>query len=178
MEIVNKFDGHKAIEVLLYIVSRRKDMYSALKILFYADKMHLEKYGRLISGDNYAALEWGPVPSKTYDIIKTARGETKFHLDREFKEKIREAIGYMKIGNNHFIERKREPNLMLLSESDIECLDMANAKYGKLSFGEFVSISHEEGSYQRACVNGPIPLESIIEDLPNSIEILDYLQLG
>lgn len=40
-----------------------------LKLVYLTDKLHLLKYGRLITNDNYMAMEYGPVASSVKDII-------------------------------------------------------------------------------------------------------------
>src|ERR1035438_2254510 len=39
------------------------------KLLFFADKSHLLRFGRTITGDTYFALEQGPVPTKGLNAI-------------------------------------------------------------------------------------------------------------
>lgn len=58
-------DKEKTIEALLYIVTRYGEVgrFHALKTLYYADRAHLQRYGRPITGDRYIAMENGPVPS-------------------------------------------------------------------------------------------------------------------
>ena len=69
------FDPEKTLEAILYISERTQDLYHVLKILYFADKIHLSAYGRLIAGDSYVAMSNGPVPSHAYNIIKTVRGD-------------------------------------------------------------------------------------------------------
>lgn len=38
-------------------------------LLFLADKAHLLRYGRTITGDRYHALEQGPIPTKGLDAL-------------------------------------------------------------------------------------------------------------
>jgi hypothetical protein len=42
-------------------------IHSVSKVLYFADKEHLEKYGRFICGDSCYAMKHGPVPSQIYD---------------------------------------------------------------------------------------------------------------
>ncbi|WP_409530306.1 Panacea domain-containing protein [Shinella sp.] len=44
--------------------------FHALKTLYYADRAHLQRYGRPITGDRYIAMENGPVPSYAYNAVK------------------------------------------------------------------------------------------------------------
>jgi uncharacterized phage-associated protein len=169
MTIKYRFNKPKAIEVLLYITSKQRDMYHALKILYFADKQHLEKYGRLICGDSYVAMEHGPVPSGTYDIIKSARGQGISPSDTDIEQII-------KLDNNNIIPQ-REARTQMLSESDIECLDNAIRQYGDMSFEQLKNISHNEPSYKAAGENDFIPIEELIKQLDDSDDLLEYLQL-
>jgi uncharacterized phage-associated protein len=169
MGMNQKFSVEKAVEILLYIAAQVPDTYTALKVLYFADKEHLSRYGRLISGDNYVAMRAGPVPSGTYDIIKHARGDGFCWADTDVP--ITEAFEVQ--GYN--IVPLREPDLELLSDSDIECLDMAIEKYGHLSFSKLKRLSHD-AACKSADRNDFISLEAIVKTLPNSDLLLDYIQ--
>ncbi len=162
-----RFDQEKALEVLLYVAQRCPDMYHALKILYFADKNHISKYGRLICGDSYVAMKHGAVPSGTYDIIKAIREGWTFELPESAKD------SFEVIGNR--ITPKREPHLDLLSESDIECLDEAIKQYGKMNFGQLKDISHKQPEYERADENDFISVETLVKSLPNGNALWDYL---
>lgn len=169
MSIKYRFDAEKALEVLLYITKRVPDMYHALKILYFADKEHLAKYGRLICGDTYIAMEKGPVPNGTYDIVKHARGDGFCSVNIPIKEAIT-LRGYN-------IVPLREANLDFLSESEVECLDASIERYGHLPFGEIKKLSHD-AAFSLADENDQIPLEAIVKDLPDGELILDYVANG
>ena len=165
----HKFDIEKTIEVILYIAQRCPDMYTALKVLYFADKEHLAKYGRLISGDTYVAMSHGPVPSGAYDLVKYARKDgvlwTNIPLDKAFTVR----------GNN--IVPLREANTDYLSESDIESLNSAIEKYGTLSFSKLRQLSHDN-AYKAADRNDFISLDAIAGTLPGGDLLTDYLHNG
>ena len=46
----------------------------ALKLVFFADRYHLRRYGRPVVRDKYKAMEYGPVASTAYDLIENHRG--------------------------------------------------------------------------------------------------------
>lgn len=164
-----RFDQIKALEVLLYIAQNCSDMYNVLKVLYFADKQHLENYGRLICGESYVAMSHGPVPSGTYDMIKFVRGDGIYEFcDLHIKESF-----HME---KYHIVPHREPRLELLSESEIECLDSALTNYGRMSFSRLKELSHRDKAYQSADENDFIPLEAIIKSLPSSEALLEYLQ--
>jgi hypothetical protein len=65
-------DFPRTLAAITYIASKGIEdltMYKILKILFLADRHHLVRYGRTITGDRYAALHDGPVPSRVYDFF-------------------------------------------------------------------------------------------------------------
>lgn len=168
-----KFDREKAKEAILYIASRapKPDRFHICKILYFADKYHLENYARFLYGDIYTAMKHGPVPSCAYDIIKAA--DTG-------------AIADIAV-NDWDVAALREPELDTFSESDLEALDWAIAEYGSLEFLELRAKSHDE-AWKAATENGalieppsivrsvPIPFESIVSLLKDKDAILDYIQ--
>jgi len=86
-----KYDEHKAISSLLYIAGHliglndrkvKPDLHKVFKILYFADQKHLARYGRVIVGDFYIAMDHGPVPSNMYDMVKTVRGDSIYPDDR------------------------------------------------------------------------------------------------
>lgn len=161
------FDAEKAIEVLLYVAERCADTYTALKVLYFADKQHLAQYGRPICGDSYVAMRHGPVPSGTYDLIKYVRGDGLCWPDFPVPD------AFILDGNS--IIPQREPSLELLSESETECLDAAIEEYGHLSFGRLKKLSHDS-AFKASDENDLIPFEAIVKTLPNGDLLLDYLQ--
>jgi len=159
-------DIQKAIEAIVYISRKNGDLFHIMKILYYADKFHLEWNGRLITGDYYIAMKDGPVPSAAYDIIKTVRGDGL----AIFKENPQEAF---RVEDWMIIKPNRDPNLDYLSESEIEVLDKAIEKYSKMSYQELWDIVHEEEPYKQA--RSDISLESIVNSLANADEVLAYM---
>ena len=159
------FDEEKALEVLLYIASKNDDLYAILKILYDADKLHLSKYGRFINGDCYVAMKNGPVPSQTYDIIKLVRGDGIISYD---KLNPKEAFSV----KNDSVYLKRKPEMDLISESNLECLNAVIKEYEGLTFPEIWNKHHDK-DYVRT--DREYPIEEIIKKLPNKDEISSFL---
>jgi uncharacterized phage-associated protein len=160
------FDAEKATEVILYIASTSKiaDFIHICKILYFADKEHLQEYGRFICGDYYIAMSNGPVPSGTYDIMKDVKaGMAKSH-----------AIGF-EVYEDYKIRPLRRANFDLLSESDIEALDHAIAQYGSMPSGPLIQAGHDE-AWRAADENSMISIEVIAKTLKNADEIIEYLR--
>ena len=166
--MTSQFDSEKALEVLLYIAARVSDVYTALKVLYFADMKHLAKYGRQISGDSYIAMALGPVPSESYDIVKIARGEDWHSLSIPVVPSLS--------ADRTTLRGLRAADMDYLSESDVECLDEAIQEYASLSFSELLSLSHKDVAYERADRNGVIPIEDIVAGLPERDALLAYLR--
>lgn len=124
------FDRRKAEETVIFLARKAPipDRLHICKIIYFADKYHLENYGRLLFGDHYVAMKNGPVPSGAYDVIKDA--------DETWPQKI--------ATNDYDVIALREPDLSCFSESDLEALDHAIAAYGKVSGYRLSLMSHDE----------------------------------
>src|SRR3979411_231740 len=72
MSIGININWRKASECVHFLASLHPGItpYYIAKIFFYADKEHLADWGRSICGDFSVAMENGPVPSNTYNLVK------------------------------------------------------------------------------------------------------------
>src|SRR5258706_11764751 len=99
-----EFRKEKASEAIIYIARRIPDptYHSISKLLYFADKTSLERYGRFIFGETYVAMKHGPVPSNVYDMMKEAPDNGEFGFRTE---------------NDHDIVTSRDANVNELSDS-------------------------------------------------------------
>jgi len=164
--ITFQFHREKAIETILYLSHRISDadIYGICKLLYLADKTHLEKYGRFIFGETYYAMKNGATPSNVYDLLK------------EVSEK---PLAELEI-NGHQIIALRDANLDYLSESDIECLDQVISVWGNVPNWQRKNAAHDnawgtawEQRGDRRSVT--ISVESIAELFDDSDDLIDYL---
>src|SRR5450759_5575218 len=131
-----KFDQRKALHVILFVVThlpKPANVYNVLKCLYYADRKHLQEYGRQIYGETFYALEHGPVPSAAYEIIKYVDGCAKWDL--QFPE----ALEMLEV-NAIYVSARGAPDTDLLSRSDMACLLDASRKYGKMPFSKLTNL--------------------------------------
>ncbi len=129
-----QFNIDKGLETVLYIIQNgiQPTFHHISKVIYFADKIHLEKYGRFICGDRYIAMKHGPVPSGIYDLLKIARGDTFiFSLPSELITKTKSAFD---VQGRYGVNKLRDAQAEYFSDSDVECLKMAIQKYGNLSF--------------------------------------------
>lgn len=165
------FDREKALEAILFIAEQLSapTLHSISKMLYLSDKLHLQEYGRLICGDRYIAMEYGPVPSAIYNMMKVADGRES--IDVDWDELIKEAFQVIR-GRN--IEPLRSANTDFLSESEKDCIIKTIGAYGHKSFGELTDITHD-AAWNEVGENQPIPVEAIAQTLPNAKDVIAYL---
>ncbi|WP_052115964.1 Panacea domain-containing protein [Gallibacterium anatis] len=165
------FDSKKALETLLYITNRCqiKDIYHIVKIQLFADRKHLERNGRFITGDSYIAMKNGPVPSNAYNFLKVARGE-QIYLPSEMISAIKAAF----IVDGYNVKANRKANTDYLSQSDIACLDESIAENGNLSFDALNKKSHDE-LWEEADRNDEIRFDDFVKHSENSEQLQSYL---
>lgn len=161
------FDIDKLIQALT-LLSRRGvgelTRLKAAKLLYFADKEHLLRHGRPILGDEYFALEMGPIPSRALDFMEEAAEK----IDLPDRERLREYLSIEGSDHPEFVAT-REPDLDVLSKSEIEILEQIVARYGKCSTSQLVSLTHEEPAWKIAEISRPaygrkrIPYEDFFE---------------
>lgn len=128
------------IQALCYILSKikRANKLKLVKLLFLADKYHLVRYGRTITNDDYWAMSYGPVGSTAKDILS---------LDRDFlsKGEYKYAAEMLKREGEHtFVSGKKclPEALEMLSDSDIEILDLVADRFGRMSANALIEYTH------------------------------------
>jgi len=126
----------KAVETLLWIIQRGEtNVYNAMKILFEADKFHLNTYGRPVTGDRYVAMKHGTVPSWIYEATKLTNS----------------GIGFVKVDAHTLaLASGRTANLDLLSESDVIALEHGFKVYAGKDFGYVKRLNHQEKAWIEA----------------------------
>jgi Protein of unknown function (DUF4065) len=151
----------KLVEAILFLIARAKKrnreltQYDIVKSLFFADRSHLNRYGRPITFDNYVAMANGPVPSLAYDVLKGESGPNQFGLI-EFPW-TRQVGGHSNPKAYIFCDPKRDPSMDVLSESDAEALDDSLATVLSLTFGQIKKLTHDDPAYIEAWGEGDSP---------------------
>ncbi|MCD8310357.1 MAG: SocA family protein [Prevotellaceae bacterium] len=169
--IGTNFDEKVAMQAVLYAVKKlqdRKDMHKIFKILYFADREHLCRYGRGITGDSYIAMSYGPVPSKINDIFKAVRGDSYFS---KYADDLKQ---YFHFTNRYTIEADKDPDMDYLSETDIECLDFAIAKCEGKSFSELTEMSHDL-AWNSTPRDREISVKDMLRENEESEEYVDYI---
>lgn len=116
---------------------------AALKLVFFADRYHLRKYGRPITGDCYLAMNYGPVPSGTKDLAYLS--EFLSYHERSYAETY---LQHSTV-DTHSFESKAEPETSVFSQTDIEALTFAWSQFGKFEPFTLAEITHGYPEWKR-----------------------------
>jgi uncharacterized phage-associated protein len=162
------FDFDKTINSALYVAEKikTKDLHKIFKILYFADRGHLVKYGRPITGDTYIKMNNGPVPTNLYNIFQSIRENKSFH-GRDMKE-------YFTVYGGYFVNPEKKTDLEYLSITDTKELDISIAKYGRVPFGLLTAISHDI-AWEYAEENKAIAIENILREAGEDEEYISYI---
>jgi len=137
----------KATQALNYF-ARKKDgkinKMKAVKLIYFADRFHIRKYGRPIVGDAYLAMKYGPVGSI---ILNVADFEDS--IGDECLKYASTYISHPKDDKLRTLISKKEVDLDVFSQSDIEAFERVYAEFGGYDEFELAEITHKYPEWSR-----------------------------
>lgn len=142
------FSIRKILQALYYIQqhaptsnkSRCSYMF-LLKILYFADRYHLRRYGFLASSDKYCAMKLGPVASATYDLL---RGKQPYGANSAELQLLNDVIPV----DEYSVEIKPQETDEL-SASFIEALNFSVSEFGKYDQFKLSDMTHDFPEWKR-----------------------------
>ncbi|MBV9497214.1 MAG: SocA family protein [Acidobacteria bacterium] len=135
-----RFDQEKLVNALAFFSKHGVaglDRMKIAKLLFLADRIHLLRYGRPITGDRYVCMEHGPVASVTHDLVNARLSDDP---DAEIMNE------YFDVGRSRThpeLIAKREPDLDVFSETDLEVLREVVESFGQKTAWQLRDLAHE-----------------------------------
>ncbi|MDR2927500.1 MAG: SocA family protein [Cytophagaceae bacterium] len=152
------FNLEKSLQALIYVANRlqKKDFHKIFKVIYFADREHIAKCGRFITGDTYVRMKYGPVPSAIYNLIKSNEYPALFDI------------------NGYTVEPKVDADTIYLSVSDVRELDDSIKKYGELNMNVLTELSHGY-AWISAAKNGYMSVEDILKEADCEKEYIDYI---
>lgn len=170
------FDVNKAIAAIGFLIEQTgASMYTLMKMMYLADKMHLDRYGRFIAGDHYVAMKQGPVPSCAYSMIKHVRGDESANPDHLL------AREYFSYESDHRVLLKRPVDTDELSLSDVECLSEIAKIFDKVGQWAVRDMSHDDAwkaswrnNFFRQAV--AMPIARIASQFESAVHLIEHLR--
>lgn len=132
----------QAIRWMLHISPEKKsDFHTICKACFFADEEVLNLRGRPIFGDEYQAMEFGPVPLGIYEMLKC---EPSRIMEMEFY-----GLKHCpwKVIENHNVSLKSKKSLNeshwnKIALGELEIIEKSFKKSSRMSFRERVEVTH------------------------------------
>jgi uncharacterized phage-associated protein len=139
------FSHRKATQALNFFARRAGrsiNKMKALKLIYFADRYHLRKYGRPVVGDEYLAMTYGPVASATKDVAEMSDflGDEEKAYAKQFIEPSQTGLAYSSLAD---VDQK------VFSESDLEALTFAWDRFGRLEKYTLSRITHRYPDWKK-----------------------------
>jgi uncharacterized phage-associated protein len=134
----------KATQALNFLARQsggRINKLKALKLMFFADRYHLRKYGRTVSECAYYAMKDGPVASEAKQVAE----------DHELLPVPARSYGrkFLEKKSNYDYASVAEVDKSVLSESDLEALTFAWENFGYYPKYRLRDITHHYTEWKR-----------------------------
>lgn len=170
MSIEFKFHPEKAIEAagtLLKLHGKPMKYLGLMKMLYIADRIALERIEEPISGDHYVSMDFGPVLSGVYDLIKGQPVDGVLPLWKE----------YISPRKNNCVELLKDPGNDELCEEEDEILQEVYSEYGHVNRFKVAELTHDFPEWKNPHGSAiPIDVEDILKNVGKSLEEISEIQ--
>ncbi|MCC6691552.1 MAG: SocA family protein [Bacteroidia bacterium] len=138
------FNYKKATQALNYLALKNGgslNKMKAIKLIWLADRFHLRKYGRTITGDVYFALPFGPIPSTTRDILEqnTILSDVELSYSQDF----------LAIDDRYNFSATKETATKVFSQTDLEVINEVVKNYNQLDEFILSELSHKSPEWKK-----------------------------
>lgn len=162
-------DLDAARAALLYTASSvsRPTVQKLSALFYFADRLHLGRYGALMFGGRYEALKHGPAPVGAYGLLRAAQAHP---------EDAR-AYGFTVQGQGDAspaVVPLAAPDMEELSAAVVDCLNWAIAEHGQAD-GASLSLLSMDEAWQTCPPGEAMTAAHIAASLPNARAVLEHL---
>ena len=167
-EISFVFNGKKSIHVILYIIQQcggEVGEHNLWRIVFEADKYHLNKYGIPITGDTYRNMSFGPVPSSIYNMVKGHHMPRGSKSPKEYLQEMEMTkLPFKYNKDTHMLSSSVLHDPKRFIKTNVEALDRGIKSYSSLSVEKLRQENYKERCWLETERRGLIPFELIVEN--------------
>lgn len=157
----------KLIDILTILAKNKQELTKLRinKFLFFIDKYHLQKYGKLVLNDRYISLKLGPVAELTNNILSDFVESEKLmpaesNMLAEYFSAGKSFRGY------DLLKLKKESDLKSLSKSEIDAIEEVLGKFKNIRTSELVDLTHKEEAWLKTEQTNEIDYKLFLADLP------------
>ncbi len=175
---MNQYSIEKVANAIIFFVEKNMECLGKtklMKLMYFADKKHLEKYGRVVFYDDYRKLPRGPVASLTLNIISNTDAREGDDL-KLYVDSFLNLVDLQKVKNKEtnsitkFIP-KTAFNNSLFSKSELEIMENISKEYKNYTKEKISEESHLLKEYKNTEMNDFIN----IYDMTENKDLKDYL---
>lgn len=173
-----KFNPKKIVQaaaIFLKLHGKPMDYLGLLKLLYMADRIALQRIEQPISGDRYYSMDFGPVLSKVYDIIKGQDlVEGSNQVWRQYIT-VRDP-DYLK-SKNYRVRLLKDPGNSELCEEEEDIVCEVYNDYGHLDRFFLADLTHQffpEWEYPNGSAI-PIAVEDILKNVGKNPEEIEEI---
>ena len=145
------------------------DYIKVLKLIYLSDKYMLCRHGRMITGDRYAAIKKGPVPSATKDvaegIVKNSVADEDFPVSKDY---CNQYVGHADEWN---IESRKDFDDSMFSSAELQAMESVYGKFGSKNKWDLVKLTHEFYEWKKHNIDGKIKKYA-------PMDIIDFFSSG
>lgn len=141
-----------------------------MKLIYFADFLHLKRYGALITYDKYYHLEYGPVPTTIKNLVDSADSDVDNSI-------LADTIKITRHSEQMRIEPLRtfsESDKNLFSDSELRTLERVCARFSSTNTRDIVEASHLEAPWRDTEELEEIPFKLALEDPDCEISKADF----
>lgn len=140
-----EFDYKKATQAINYFAKKEGGQINKLKLIklvYFADRYHIRRYGRPLINDAYFAMPLGPVGSSVKDIAEFS--DFLAETERRYAE------DFLSRGSDkNVIVSIADTDSSLFSQSELEALDFSYNEFGNKTASTLVGITHRFPEWKR-----------------------------
>lgn len=163
----------KLIQIVAYILKKNKGRINytkLIKILYLADRKSIEKTGWSITGDSYVCMNYGPVLTNLYKLIKDN------HINMISQAKWDSCF---LVDSRDLVAKTLMIPFGILSDNEIDILDETESRYHNFSYSQMIDVVHDKNicpEWEKP-IDKPTELtkEKIMRTLGFSEETINYL---
>jgi uncharacterized phage-associated protein len=138
------FSFRKTTQGLNYFARQaggRINKMKALKLLYFADRYHLRKFGRPVTNDEYFAMNFGPVASGGKDLAEGS--DFRPNVEKAYAGQFLDPVNRYEVASLNDVEEK------VFSESDREAMAFAWEMFGARNEFELADLTHVYPEWKR-----------------------------
>ena len=144
-----EFNMEKFLNLVAYLCFKTNylDPLKATKLLYLIDRRHLVRYGKPVLGDFYVKMDYGPVPSVAYGILRDSYSPLpgEEHANRDLFAEYIEVDKPFWRRYPRFKARKK-PDLDVFSEAEVESIDSVINEHGNKTGMELSRLTHDDAT--------------------------------